>query len=171
MPSRAAVLASRRHWSGDSKLRVRDVCHGGPIASRAIVMQQKTKHPAQLGITATTREVLRAWIERRQLGSDSYLLPSRLHRSEQLGTRQYARLLEDWVSEIGLDPTDCGTHSIRRTKATLIYRWTKNLRAAVAARGTRGPKARCAISASMSTMRWRSPSRPRSDRDAALGGV
>jgi integrase len=111
------------------RLRVRDVCHGGHIASRAIVMQQKTKRPVQFEITATTRDVLQAWIERRQLGADSYLFPSRLHRSEHLGTRQYARLLEDWVSEIGLDPTDYGTHSIRRTKATLIYRRTKNLRA------------------------------------------
>lgn len=30
---------------------------------------------------------------------------------------------------IGLDPTVYGTHSLRRTKATLIYRRTKNLRA------------------------------------------
>lgn len=57
------------------------------------------------------------------------LFPSRIHDSPHLGTRQYARILEGWVKELGLDPSDYGTHSMHRTKATLIYRWTKNLRA------------------------------------------
>ena len=60
---------------------------------------------------------------------DDYLFPSRIHSSEHLGTRQYARILEGWVEEIGLDPAAYGTHTMRRTKATLIYRKTKNLRA------------------------------------------
>ena len=57
------------------------------------------------------------------------LFPSRIHDSPHLGTRQYARILEGWVEELGLDPAEYGTHSMRRTKATLIYRRTKNLRA------------------------------------------
>ena len=44
-------------------------------------------------------------------------------------TRQYARLLSEWIASIGLDPHLFGTHSLRRTKATLIYRRTGNLRA------------------------------------------
>jgi integrase len=44
-------------------------------------------------------------------------------------TRQYARLLSEWIVSIGLDPRLFGTHSVRRTKATLIYRRTGNLRA------------------------------------------
>jgi integrase len=55
--------------------------------------------------------------------------PSRLHDSPRLGTRQYARIVDTWVKEIGLDPTAYGTHTMRRTKASLIYRRTKNLRA------------------------------------------
>ena len=35
----------------------------------------------------------------------------------------------EWLSLIGLDPALFGTHSLRRTKATLIYRKTGNLRA------------------------------------------
>lgn len=111
------------------RLRIGDICHGGHVASRAIVMQQKTKRPVQFEITATTRAALQAWIERRRPAGNDFLFPSRLHRSEHLGTRQYARLLGQWVTDIGLDPTDYGTHSMRRTKATLIYRRTKNLRA------------------------------------------
>jgi hypothetical protein len=61
--------------------------------------------------------------------SDDFLFRSRIHDSQHLGTRQYARILEGWVKELGLDPAEYGTHSMRRTKATLIYRRTKNLRA------------------------------------------
>jgi integrase len=113
----------------DSKLRVRDVCHSDRVATRAIVLQQKTQRPVQFEITAPTREALEAWIKLAGLKSDSFLFPSRVHDSPHLGTRQYARIVHDWVEEIGLDPTAYGTHSMRRTKPTLIYRRTKNLRA------------------------------------------
>ena len=110
-------------------LRVRDVCHGDRVAGRAIVLQQKTQRPVQFEITPPTREALEAWIRLDGLKSDSFLFPSRVHASPHLGTRQYARIVHDWVEEIGLDPTAYGTHSMRRTKPTLIYRRTKNLRA------------------------------------------
>jgi site-specific recombinase XerD len=63
------------------------------------------------------------------LKSDEYLFPSRIHKSPHLSTRQYARIVAHWVTSIGLDPAAYGTHLMRRTKATLIYRRTKNLRA------------------------------------------
>jgi len=110
-------------------LKVRDVCHGEQMASRAIVMQRKTQRPVQFEITAGTRDSLQAWIKQAGLRSDDFLFPSRLRNSPHLGTRQYARILGHWVEELGLDPADYGTHSMRRTKATLIYRRTKNLRA------------------------------------------
>ncbi|MBN9368297.1 MAG: tyrosine-type recombinase/integrase [Comamonadaceae bacterium] len=110
-------------------LKVRDVCHGDQVASRATVMQHKTRHPVQFEITATTREALQQWIKTAKLKSEDFLFPSRLHKSPHLGTRQYARILERWVLQLGLDPAEYGTHSMRRTKATLIYRRTKNLRA------------------------------------------
>lgn len=61
--------------------------------------------------------------------SDDFLFPSRIHNSPQLGTRQYARILDGWVEVLGLDAAEYGTHSMRRTKARLIYRRTKKLRA------------------------------------------
>lgn len=111
------------------KLRVRDICHGSQIASRATVMQQKTQRPVQFEITAPTRHAVQTWVDRRGLGSDDFLFPSRGRPGKHIGTRQYARLLEGWVTDVGLDRHDYGTHSIRRTKPTLIYRKTKNLRA------------------------------------------
>jgi integrase len=111
------------------KLRVRDVCHGDRMATRAIIMQQKTSQPVQFEITQPTRDAVSDWIKDAKLGNDDYLFPSRIHDSPHLGTRQYARMLDSWITEIGLDPAEYGTHSMRRTKAALIYRRTKNLRA------------------------------------------
>lgn len=111
------------------RLRVRDICHGDRISTRAIVMQQKTSKPVHFEITPPTRDAVAVWIKEAGLRSDDYLFPSRVHDSPHLGTRQYARILDSWIEEIGLDPTAYGTHTIRRTKASLIYRRTKNIRA------------------------------------------
>ena len=111
------------------KLKVRDISHGDRIASRAIVMQQKTGRPVQFEITEQSRKTVADWIKASELKSDAFLFPSRIHESPHLSTRQYARIVNDWVVEIGLDPTSYGTHTMRRTKPTLIYRRTKNLRA------------------------------------------
>jgi integrase len=111
------------------KLRVRDVCHGDRVAARAIVMQQKTQRSVQFEITEPTRDAIADWISRASLRSEDHLFPSRLRRSPHLSTRQYARIVARWVREIGLDPAAYGTHTLRRTKASLIYRRTKNLRA------------------------------------------
>ena len=111
------------------RLRVRDVCHGDRVSTRAIVLQQKTSQPVQFEITQPTRDAIGEWMKEAALTPDDFLFPSRLHDSPHLGTRQYARILDSWVTEIGLDPTAYGTHTMRRTKASLIYRRTKNLRA------------------------------------------
>ena len=92
-------------------------------------MQRKTQRPVQFELAPGTRETVQAWIQHAGLRSDDFLFPSRMHDSPHLGTRQYARILGGWVRELGSDPADYGTHSMRRTKATLIYRRTRNLRA------------------------------------------
>jgi len=111
------------------RLRVRDACHGGRVSVRAIVMQQKTQRSVQFEITEQTRDAVSAWIRRASLRPEDFLFPSRVHASPHLSTRQYARIVDSWVREIGLDPAAYGTHTLRRTKASLIYRRTKNLRA------------------------------------------
>ena len=112
-----------------TKLRVRDIAHGVLVSSRAIVMQQMTRRPVQFEITEQTRAALETWIRKAQLRGEDYLFSSRLHGSGHLSTRQYARIVKSWVGVIGLDPAMYGTHALRRTKASLIYRRTKNLRA------------------------------------------
>jgi len=111
------------------KLRVKDISHGDRITKRAIIMQQKTHSPVQFEITEQTREALSKWIGHAALKTDNFLFPSRVKQSGHISTRQYARLVESWVVEIGLDPSTYGTHSLRRTKASLIYQRTKNIRA------------------------------------------
>jgi integrase len=97
-------------------LKVRDICHGEQVASRAVVMQHKTQRPVQFEITPATREALQKWIKQAGLKSEDFVFPSRIHDSPHLGTRQYARIVKGWVKELGLDPADYGTHSMRRTR-------------------------------------------------------
>jgi integrase len=110
------------------KLKVRDVYHGNGIAPRAMILQQKTQLPVQFEITEQTRDSLKHWISHNPLHQNDYLFPSRTS-SHHISTRQYARIVHKWVEMIGLDTSLYSTHSLRRTKATLIYRRTKNLRA------------------------------------------
>ena len=111
------------------KIRVRDITHGSTVSRRAMVMQQKTGMPVQFDITEQTQESINNWINHSGLMSDDYLFSSRNRSSTHISTRQYARLVDKWVRDIGLDPSEYGTHSMRRTKASLINRRTKNLRA------------------------------------------
>jgi integrase len=110
-------------------LRVKDISNGGAIMSRAMVMQQKTKQPVQFEITERTRETVRDYLKDQPHAYDDYLFKSRIKDSPHLSTRQYARIIKSWVSMVGLEPGEYGTHTMRRTKATLIYKRTKNLRA------------------------------------------
>ena len=110
------------------KLRVRDVCHGERVSPRAMIMQQKTQRPVQFEISEQIRESVWARIQKIDRRADDYLFPSRFQGSPHVSTRQYSRIVHRWVREIGLDDTAYGTHTMRRTKAALIYRQTKNLR-------------------------------------------
>jgi integrase len=110
-------------------LKVADVAQGGRVKSRACIIQRKTQQPVQFEITSQTRESLESWMSEKYLSGQDFLFPSRRRGSIHLSRRQYARILKGWVTMIGLDPTLYGTHSMRRTKVSLIYRRTKNLRA------------------------------------------
>jgi integrase len=94
-----------------------------------MVVQRKTGRPVQFEITADARASLLAWLERRGGSLDDFAFPSRVNVASHLSTRQYARLVDEWVTAIGLRPEEYGTHSLRRTKASIIYKATGNLRA------------------------------------------
>jgi hypothetical protein len=98
-------------------------------AARAIVMQKKTERPVQCEITEQTTDAIAAWITAAHLKPEQFLFPSRVSEPPHLLTRQYSRIVGSWVECIGLGPVAYGTHSLRRTKATLVYRRTRNLRA------------------------------------------
>lgn len=111
------------------KMKIGSLVSGSAIRARSMVIQQKTGRPVQFEITADTRASLLAWLERRSGSIDDYAFPSRVDHEGHLSTRQYARLVDEWVTAIGLRPEEYGTHSLRRTKAALIYKATGNLRA------------------------------------------
>jgi site-specific recombinase XerC len=111
------------------KMKIGSLVTGAEIRTRSMVIQQKTGRPVQFEITADVRASLLAWLERRGGTVDDYAFPSRIDHADHLSTRQYARLVDEWVTAIGLRREDYGTHSLRRTKAAMIYKATGNLRA------------------------------------------
>lgn len=110
------------------KLRVSDVAYGQRVMPRAHVIQQKTNTPVQFEITKGTRKSIQQWINKANLKSGDFLFKSRIHNSEHITTRQYNRIFRGWIEKLGLDSSLYSTHSMRRTKAYLIYQKTKNLR-------------------------------------------
>ena len=111
------------------KLRVGDIYLGDGVRLRTTIVQQKTGRPVPFELTEPTREALAAWLKKRGPCSGDWLFPSRSHAGDHVTTRQYSRLVDEWVALAGLDPAAYGTHSLRRTKVALIYKRTGNLRA------------------------------------------
>ncbi len=107
------------------KVKIGDLVSGGRVRSRAIVVQQKTGRPVQFELLEPTHGSIFAWLEHRGGALDEFVFPSRIDRADHISTRQYARLVDEWVTGIGLRPDDYGT----RTKASIIYKQTGNLRA------------------------------------------
>ena len=101
----------------------------GYAVDRANVRQRKTGRPVRFELTEITRQALDDHLRTSDRKAGQGLFPGRRGPDQHLTTRQYARLVSEWVSDIGLDPLKYATHSMRRTKATLIYRRTGNLRA------------------------------------------
>ncbi|WP_238947034.1 tyrosine-type recombinase/integrase [Seongchinamella unica] len=112
------------------RLRVADITQAGNVQSRARVIQMKTGRPVQFEISEQTRRSVERWIDHKALVPRDYLFPSRILRSGHLSRRQHSRIARRWMSEIGLDPALYGTQSMRRSKASIIYSNTKNIRAA-----------------------------------------
>jgi integrase len=110
-------------------LKISDLVSASGVRSRVVILQRKTGRPVQFEVTEQTRRSIANWIETKQLSPDDWLVPSRSKKGAHLSTRQYARLVDRWVSLIGLDPAAYGTHSMRRTKVSLLYKKTGNLRA------------------------------------------
>ncbi len=110
-------------------LKVEDVAASGYTADRATVRQKKTGRPVRFELSEQTRQAVDDYLKAANKGPSEFLLTSRRSPERCMTTRQYARLISDWIGSIGLDPRLFGTHSLRRTKATLIYRRTGNLRA------------------------------------------
>ena len=111
------------------KMKIGDIVTSGAIRNRATVMQQKTRRPVQFELMTETRTTLLTWLNRRGGSLDDFIFPSRVNYMGHLSTRQYARLVDEWFGAVGLNVKEYGTHSMRRTKASLIYKATGNLRA------------------------------------------
>lgn len=110
-------------------LRVCDLAREGGLGAVAQIIQRKTGKTVQFELTDQMRRAIMDWINRRRLTRKDYLFPSRQRPEVHLSTRQYARIVKRWMASAGLQPSDYGTHFMRRTKPTLIYCRTHNIRA------------------------------------------
>jgi integrase len=111
------------------KIRISDIVCDRKIRPRATVVQQNTGTPVQFELMDDARASLLKWLELRGGSLEDFAFPSRTDYATHISTRQYARLVVEWVTGIGLPTEDYGTHSLRRTKASIIYKATGNLRA------------------------------------------
>ena len=111
------------------RLKVADVYAAGQVKHRASIVQSKTRRAGQLRDHRGDPESHRSMARIPLMVGSEHLWPGRFHERRHISTRQYARLVRDWVTSIGLEPSAYGTHSMRRTKVAQIYRKTGNLRA------------------------------------------
>ena len=111
------------------QLRIGQLVINAAVRHRATIVQQKTGKPVQFELTEQTRDSLIAWLTHRGGGLQDFVFPSRMGADDHISTRQYARLVGDWVEGIGLGRSVYGTHNMRRTKVALFYKRTGNLRA------------------------------------------
>jgi len=110
------------------RLKVVDVFTAGRVKERTSIIQSKTGKPVQFELMEGTRSALSKWIDSPEMIGSEYLWPDRFHDRPHISTRQYGRMLKEWVLSIGLEPSFYGTHSMRKTKVTQIYKKTGNLR-------------------------------------------
>ncbi len=110
------------------KIAVADLVKDDRVRERVSIVQSKSKKPAQFELTENTRDTVIAWVRSPEMIGCRFMFPSRFHDRPHISTRQFARLVRDWVTAIGLEPSGYGTHSMRRTKAAEIYRKTGNHR-------------------------------------------
>ncbi|KZK81972.1 Tyrosine recombinase XerC [Pseudovibrio sp. W64] len=111
------------------RLKVVDVFTAGRVKERTSIIQSKTGKPVQFELMEGTRSALSKWIDSSEMIGSEYLWPGRFHDRPHISTRQYGRMLKEWVLSIGLEPSSYGTHLMRRTKVAQIYKKTGNLRA------------------------------------------
>ena len=111
------------------KIKIGELVSGGRVRSRAIVFSRRPAGLFSSNSLNLPAAVILAWLERRGGTLDDFVFPSRIDHADHISTRQYARLVDEWVTGIGLRQEDYGTHSLRRTKASIIYKQTGNLRA------------------------------------------
>ncbi len=112
-----------------TSLKIDDLCVSGRLRDRATIIQKKTGRPVQFEITEQTRTSVENWLAVLKIREGRFLFPSRVHEQPHISTRQYARIVHNWVRSVGMDDAAYGTHSMQRTKAAEIYKKTGNLRA------------------------------------------
>lgn len=123
------AIDRKLHGCALARLLVADVCAAGHLKERSSILQIKTRKPVRYELTTTTRRSIKHWPGHPRMIGQAHLWPGRFHEPLHISTRQYARLIRDWVTSIGLEQSACGTHAMRRMKVAKIHLQKCNLRA------------------------------------------
>lgn len=123
------AIASKLRGGDLVKLKVVNVMASGLIKGRASSLHKKMQEPVRLEISDGTRVSLDKWMHDPLMVGSEYLWPGRFYERLHNSTQHYARTVRDWMISVGLEANAYGTHSLRRTKVTQIYKKTSNLRA------------------------------------------
>lgn len=110
-------------------LKVQDITAAGIINPRVRLTQRKTHREVQFEITPQTQHSLTSWLLEKGLIAEDYLFPSPRSAHQPMSYSYYRAIVKNWAHQLGQNSELYGTHSLRRTKATLIYRRTKDIRA------------------------------------------
>jgi len=108
-------------------IRVEDIAAGGYTIAQPFA--KRKPRPVRFELSEQTRQAVDEYLKVTGKRPGEFLFTGHRGPERSLTTRQYARLVSEWIGSVGLDPRLFGTHSLLRTKATLIYRRTGNLRA------------------------------------------
>ncbi len=110
------------------RMKVRNISSGGVIQDRVLYSQSKTGREVQFEITSRTAQSLAQWIMKSQITASDYLFPSSRKQGKSMSYSRYLKIIRRWATKLDYDSYQYGTHSMRRTKATLIYARTRKTR-------------------------------------------
>lgn len=112
------------------KLTVQDVSDfRGKIKSTIQLRQKKTNQGHQVRIGKSAIAALDDLIRKEKKYEDDFLFTTERYPRKAMGRCYYTKLLKGWCKYLHLDARDYSTHSIRRTRASIVYKQTGNIEA------------------------------------------
>ena len=118
----------------DSMLRASDLVnlevetitdHEGKVKNKFSVIQIKTGQPVEITLTQKTIDYVQDWLNSESIYYGYVFKGATI--DSHLSIERYRVGIKNWVKSIGLNPREYSTHSVRRTKPSIVYKETGNI--------------------------------------------